>query len=411
MEIVQTAAKTVDARPNSSYTVAMTLLEELQKYARAGILPLHMPGHKRGEDLLGGALPYALDITEVPGFDDLHDMRGVLLGTARLAAKLYGAPRAFPLVNGTTGGILAAVRAVTRGKTGRLVLSRASHRSVWNAAELCGLTPEIITPDTDPAAGLFGSVTPEAFARALDAPNAVCAVITSPTYDGVVSDLRALTQLAHSRGVPLIADAAHGAHFGFSPQFPQNAARLGADVEVVSLHKTLPALTQCSLLLAGNDAYSRALEDQLRVFETSSPSYILLASIDACLRLLESRGAELFAAYARRLEAFGGALRLQKLTRVDRSPRFYGFDAGKIVVSTRGASIDGPGLAQVLRGTYKIETETSGIAHVLAMTSICDTEEGLLRFADALNEIDAGLTASPAPPVLPAYPPGTVELP
>ncbi|MDR2421012.1 MAG: aminotransferase class I/II-fold pyridoxal phosphate-dependent enzyme [Oscillospiraceae bacterium] len=361
-----------------------------------GLLPMHMPGHKRRAAPFGGALPdgvaraFEIDITEISGADDLHDMKGRLLETASLAARLYGAKAAFPMVNGATGGILAAVRAAARGRDGSAVMPRASHRSVYNAAELCGLEPVVVPPERVYPGGISGGTSPEDVRRALaSAPNARCVVITSPTYEGIVSDVGAIADIAHARGLPLIADAAHGAHFGFSGAFPENASRLGADIEIVSLHKTLPALTQTALALVSGDIVGAGeLERELRVFETSSPSYVLMESITACLKLLAARGAELFALYAGNLEWLYSELRgLSRLRLPDRDGA-RGFDMGKLVVGTDSADMSGPALCRALRESFGIELEMAAPGYALAMTSIFDTRDTLGRLAAALTAID-----------------------
>jgi arginine/lysine/ornithine decarboxylase len=343
---------------------------------------MHMPGHKRNTALLGAELPYALDITELPGFDNLHDMRGTLAETAALAAELYGARRAFPLVNGATGGVLAAISAVCpRG--GTLIMARSCHKSVYNAAELNGLDARYIPPEPD------GRVTPESVEKALrENENASLVALTSPTYDGVVSDIAAISKITRAHGVPLFIDAAHGAHFGFSPSFPEGPAKY-ADVTVVSLHKTLPALTQCALLLCNR--FGEELARRLAVFETSSPSYVLLGSIDRCARLIKSRGAALFAAYEENLSRFYGAVKpLQTLEMIRND------DPGKIVVSARRAAMTGRALFDALRNEYGVEPELFGADYALAMTSVCDTAESFRRLSDAICALDA--RAKPAPP-------------
>ncbi|MDR1588733.1 MAG: DegT/DnrJ/EryC1/StrS family aminotransferase [Oscillospiraceae bacterium] len=382
------------------------LYERLSAYASSGMIPMHVPGHKRNSGMLGDELPYGVDVTELPGFDNLHDMRGVLRDTAELAASLYGCTWAFPLVNGGTCGLLASVRALTsRGDT--VVMARNCHMSVYSAVELCGLRPVYITPETDADSGIARSVNPESVAGAIaDNPGCALVIITSPTYEGVVSDVAAIAEAAHSRSIPLLVDAAHGAHLGFSDYFPAQAIREGADAAVVSLHKTLPALTQCALALArGPLVEPGALRRELAVFQTSSPSYVLLASIDRCLRLLASRGKEMFDALEGRLRRFDARIaslgRLRAIRRgngaAGGAPGFYGFDPGKIVVSARGAGLTGRELAELLRAEFRIETEMAAADYVVAVATVCDEEWYLDALADALLAIDAR-----APSALPA---------
>ena len=363
------------------------LFEKLRDNASSDFLPMHMPGHKRNTQLLGKELPYELDITEISGFDDLHEMRGVLRTLAEMATSLYGADSAFPMVNGSTGGILAAVRAAAcRGSGGSIIMSRFSHKSVYNAAELCSLAPVYLLPECCGAC-ISAADVENAIKTTGDA---LCVVLTSPTYEGAVCDVAAIAEITHAHGVPLIIDAAHGAHFGFSEFFPQNATRLGADVEIVSLHKTLPALTQSALLLArrGGLVPPKELERQLRVFETSSPSYMLLASIDRCLRLLCDTGEELFRVYEENLLYFYEKIRVLKRLEV---AKMTGYDIGKIIINTKKSNITGKNLQSLLLEEHKIELEMAMPDYALAMTSICDTRDSFERLAAALLSIDTQL--------------------
>lgn len=389
----------------------MTLPEQLRRYSESGACPMHMPGHKRAD--LGGPLPWGLDITEIDGFDNLHDAQGILKEGMDRAARLYGSDRAFYLVNGSTCGILAGVCAVAHpGDT--VLLSRGCHKSVYHALELRELVPVYLTAPLDPASGVTASLPPQAVADALAAhPEAKLLIITSPTYEGVCSDLKSIVALAHGSGVPVLVDAAHGAHLGFSPAFPGGAVSSGADIVIQSLHKTLPSLTQTSLAhwnrgLVDGDEFAR----QLSIFETSSPSYLLMGSIDQCVDLLERRGTELFAAYETNLAAFDRAIAGLRHLRVlchseDRMadhPGFFAFDPGKLVISTRGTGLTGPGLMEQLRREDNIELEMAMGDYALAMTSICDTGKSLGQLADALLRIDGGLHPVPAPVTPPAFP-------
>jgi arginine/lysine/ornithine decarboxylase len=213
-------------------------------------------------------------------------------------------------------------------------------------------------------------------------------VITSPTYEGVTSDIRAIADICHRRGALLLVDEAHGAHFGFSPMFPENAVKLGADVVVMSLHKTLPSMTQTALLHICSDSVDIAkISYMLSVFETSSPSYILMSSMEKCIETLKKDGAHLFSDYEKNLTEFYGRIsNLKHLAYLSG----HNIDPGKIVISTLGADISGPELAGKIRD-IGFEPEMAGPEHVIAMTSICDTNDALMELAQGLLEIDAGL--------------------
>jgi arginine/lysine/ornithine decarboxylase len=380
------------------------LYELLSEYNKKGVTPMHMPGHKRNAAMLGSGLPYGIDITEIDGFDNLHDTRGILKELALQAAKLYGSKSAFPLVNGATGGILAAVRSACRpGDT--VLMARNCHQSAYNAVLINRLKPVYLQPEIDAATGICGSIAPEHAARAIEKHrDATLVVVTSPTYEGVVSDIGSICDAAHRFSIPVLVDAAHGAHLGFSKSFPPDPVRSGADIAVVSLHKTLPALTQCALALFNSDLFDETqLRAALSIFQTSSPSYVLLSSIDACVRILQEEKESLFDAYVRNLAALDAAASGLKHLKIlchgsdtpDRHPAFFGFDPGKLVVRTRGTDLSGPALMSLLRSEHRIELEMACADYAVALTSICDEAESFRRLADALLDIDGKVRARP----------------
>ena len=267
-----------------------SLIERLHRNGEEGRLPFHMPGHKRNTERFPylDRLSATEDITEIDGFDNLHGAEEILAEAMARAASLWHSERAYFLVNGSSCGILAGIRALTkRGDT--VLLSRNAHKSVYHAVELCGLKPIFLMPPYDNERGMFLSLPPRTVREALEAhPEVRLVVLTSPTYEGVLSDTASIAKLAHERGIPLLVDAAHGAHLGLSADFPIGAVEAGADIVVASLHKTLPSLTQTAILHAGGPLVDTArLAHQLAVFETSSPSYLFLASMDGCVRALE----------------------------------------------------------------------------------------------------------------------------
>lgn len=386
------------------------LQSQLQSYASSGLYPLHMPGHKRRVVPAPG-LPAGWDMTEVPGVDDLHDADGILADAMARTAALWGAKRTWYLVNGSTCGILAAIRAavVSSGRTA-VICARNCHKSVYHAIELNRLTAHWLVPPVDPAFGIYGSITPAMVADALRAcPDAAAVILTSPTYEGVLSDLAAIAALCHAANVPLIVDEAHGAHYlplAAAHGWQGGAIAAGADVIIQSPHKTLPSLTQTALL-HWNSSFipPQELERQLDVFETSSPSYPLMASLDGCTGLLAEHGDAWFAAWRARLQRFSGAVRPLRRLRVlchgmddvSAHPGFFAHDSGKILVNGAAAGLTGPALAELLRRDWQFETEMSCGANVLAMTSPCDEETALDRFAAALLVIDAAAQNAPLP--------------
>ncbi len=374
------------------------LYDKLRAYSGSGHYGFHMPGHKRNTDILGTDLPYGLDITEIDGFDDLHHARGIIKEGEERAAAVYHAEESHYLVNGSTVGILSAVLGVTQPGD-RVIVARNCHKSVYNALYLNGLRPVWIYPDMIPGTSICGPVPVEQVDVLLrEYPDVKAVIMTSPTYDGIVSDVGAVAGAAHRHGVPLILDEAHGAHFGFHPYFPKNGNQLGADLVIHSLHKTMPSLTQTALLhingeLAGRDRVRRCLH----MLQSSSPSYVLMASIDQCIRMIAEKQEEWFESYVKLLQSARSDLRsLKNLALFETVP----YDRGKILIDTSGSIIQneketkkctGKLLSDLLERKYLIQTEMAAPDYVVAMTSICDTEEGMDRLVSALYEIDANL--------------------
>lgn len=370
------------------------LYDKLKLYSESGVYPFHMPGHKRNPMLCDGIMPYEIDLTEIDGFDNLHNAEGCILEVQNLAEKLYNVKKAFLLVNGATGGILSAVRAMTN-RGDKVLVARNSHKSVYNALELCGLTPKYIVPKVDKEFGINCSITPSQAEKAImENPDAKLLIITSPTYEGAVSDIKEISRIAHLHNVSVLVDEAHGAHFPFSKSFPSEAVASGADAAVASLHKTLPSLTQTALLLTSNESLINSFAENLAIFETSSPSYIFMSAIEKCLEFCENASA--FDEYIKRLNSFNEKCKSLKKIKVlcygndeVKNHRFFDFDISKITVSVRGLDINGTQLAEILRNDFKIEPEMVCSDYVLLISTVCDTYEGFARLINALQIIDS----------------------
>ena len=397
------------------------LLERLTEYAGSDAYPFHMPGHKRREipDGIPGGFPdpYGIDITEIDGFDNLHHAEGILKDAMETVAAIYGADRSWYLVNGSTCGILSAVFAATENG-GKILTARNCHKAVYHAICLNRLEAEYLYPEEITEFGINGGIRAEDVRKALEKDAMRCAgnsgdvrgkitkiqavLITSPTYEGVVSDIRAIADAAHEYGIPLIVDEAHGAHLEYADQchsFPKSALEYGADIVIQSLHKTLPCFTQTAILhvkgkLVDQDRVSRYLS----MFQTSSPSYLFMAGMERCIRYMDGDGRNEMIRYEKRLERFMERMEgLQVLEVLDREicgkyRTVAGWDPSKIVVSTmRAEDFHGEELAETLRRKYHLEMEMTAPEYVIAMTSLMDTEEGFERLGTALLEIDGAL--------------------
>lgn len=374
------------------------LYDALYAYSQTDMYPFHMPGHKRRP--MGTTCPELFDITEIYGFDNLHHAGGILKEAQERAARLYGSLESFFLVNGSTCGILAAVYASVK-RHGRLLMARNCHASVYHGAELAGAKTDFVYPmETD--SGIQGSVSPADVEEKLKArPDTEAVVITSPTYDGVVSDISAIARIAHSHGAILVVDEAHGAHFGFGHGFPEKAVTLGADLVIESLHKTLPAFTQSAILHRCSERVTtRELKKYLDIFQTSSPSYLFMAGIDRLTTLLASQGDALFSGLETRLRDFyDGTKDLRHLrvlpagseTTPFRHRGIYARDISRILIFPGDTSLSGKELADILRERFHLEMEMSAPFYATALTGIMDTPEGFLRLGQALRTLDTEL--------------------
>jgi arginine/lysine/ornithine decarboxylase len=337
-------------------------LNNLDKY------PFHMPGHKRNEKF--GIIGSNIDVTEIEGLDNLHDAKDVLLDVENKLSKIYKSKKSFMLVNGSTVGILSAIFAVCK-RGDKIIVARNCHKSVYNACMLLELRVVYIEPNFDYVNGYYTRVEQTVVDKAiLNNPDACAVVITSPTYEGNLSHI--------SCDIPLIVDSAHGAHLGLSyfPAYPTG------DIVISSLHKTLPALTQTAVMNVYNEAFIKSAKLYLDMFESSSPSYVLMNSVCICADYVLNNKDD-FDDYYSNLTDFRCndffALRL-----------IYTDDPSKIVISTANTNMSGIELAQALR-EYEIEHEMASLNYVILMTSVGDTKEAFDKLLYALKSIDQAL--------------------
>lgn len=366
----------------------MTLYEQLVRHNESDIYPFHMPGHKRNNAKAPDISPYDIDITEIDGFDDLHHAKGCIMEAQNRASRMYGTESAHFLINGCTGGLLAAITACCTSRR-EILISRNCHKSVYNAIMLRKLKPHYVWPyELDGIAGQV--ISPVDVEQILCSNKDIgCVVITSPTYEGVVSDVKAIAEVAHEYGVPLIVDEAHGAHFQWHDMFPESAVKLGADIVIHGIHKTLPSFTQTGLLHVCSDRVCRTeIERYLSVYQSSSPSYLLMGSIDYCMDYLERCGAGDYEIYAERLQKLYN--RLGSLKNIYILPYSVKRDASKIVVCTDRVAIDGRECYNILREQYRLQPEMSKEEYVILMTSVWDSDSAYNRLTEALMEIDDG---------------------
>lgn len=369
------------------------LYRALEIYSQEDYYPFHMPGHKRNPDTVNTDLPFDRDITEIEGFDNLHHPEGILKKAQETAANVYGTKECYYSVNGSTAALLAAVSAAVPRK-GQILVARNCHKAVYHALYLRNLISTYVYPQMDQKWWINGGISPDKVERALaENPEIKAVLLTSPTYDGVVSDIEKIAEIVHRYEIPLIVDEAHGAHFHFSNYFPTSAAELGADLVIQSFHKTLPSMTQTAVLHNCSDRVdSRLIRRFMGIYQSSSPSYILMASMDACMEKMSSDGNEMFREFTKILEKTRRRLSECKYIRLV-SPEIgtagvFDYDRSKLLFSTRYASMTGSELAQILLEKYHIQVEMETEHYVLALAAVGDSEEGFERLCQAIEEID-----------------------
>ncbi len=371
------------------------MYNELKKLAESDYYPFHMPGHKRqalGCDLDGA---FGLDITEIDNFDNMHHPDGIIAELEERMAKVFSAEKAYILVNGSSCGILTALSSVVR-KGDLIIMARNAHKSAYNAVFLNELDVAYLYPDQIEPYGINSGISPVEVEKAIiENRKAKAVFITSPTYEGVVSDVKSIAKVCHKYGIPLIVDSAHGAHFGLYKGFTENyrtnsAALEGADIVIASLHKTLPSFTQTAMaLIQGNLIDRYWFETYYSIYQTSSPSYVFMAGIDRCLSIIENDGQRRFEKLDAELEAIR-AIKFMKIkifgTDLIGSGNVYGYDPTKLCIACEGKS--GKEIYNILMNKYHLQPEMAAGNYCLLMTTLMDTAEGFRRLRRALEEID-----------------------
>ncbi|HAR40953.1 MAG TPA: arginine decarboxylase, partial [Coprothermobacter sp.] len=358
----------------------------------------HMPGHKRGRGVhpdfkaFLGENVFLLDLTEVQGVDYLHKPTGILREAMDLLADAYGAKESFFLVNGSTVGNQAALMAVG-GPGKKILIARNSHRSVVGGLILNGSIPVYLPVNVDPELGITTSVSPEVLREYLDKNDVDAVFLTNPNYYGVSGNIRELVDIVHEHGLPIVVDEAHGAHFHFHQALPLSAVDAGADLVVQSTHKTLSSMTQSSWMHMNGDLVDvEMLKAALRTLQSSSPNYVLMASLDVARMQMATEGAELLssalnvAQYLR--EAINEISGLQCFGR-ERVGKYGIFDVDltKITITVLGLGLTGYKVEQLLNDELGVEVELSDPNNILAFVTIGDDYDNADKLIKAMSNL------------------------
>ena len=395
------------------------LVSALQQCAERKNAAFHTPGHKRGQgtsDLhrqLFGAAVFRADLPELPGLDNLFAPEGVILQAQALAADAFGAEHTWFLANGSTCGIQAAILA-TCGPGDKLVLPRNVHTSAIAGLILSGAVPIYVSPPYSSGWDISLGVSPEAIDQALTAhPDARAVLVVSPTYHGVCSDIAAIAALTHARNIPLIVDEAHAPHFAFHPELPKSALAAGADIAVQSAHKVLSAFTQAALLHMQSGRIDRSrLSQSLQLTQSTSPSYLLLGSLDAARQQMATEGQSLMARTLLLADQAAQALCQLPGLRV-LQPRWpkknndISGDRTRLTVDVSALGITGFEADDLLHTSLSVTAELPTLRHLMFIVSLGNTQSDITQLITGFKQLCqqhpptflSPLPHSPSPPL------------
>ena len=336
-------------------------------------MPFDVPGHKRGRgnpelvDLLGERC-VGIDVNSMKPLDNLCHPVSVIKEAEELTADAFGAEHAFFMVGGTTQAVQNMVLLVCKAGD-EIIVPRNVHKSVINALILCGAIPVYLNTEINAKLGIVLGVTVEQVEKTIqEHPRAVAVLVNNPTYYGICSDIKGICDIAHSYGLKVLADEAHGTHLYFGDNLPMNSMKAGADMAAISMHKSGGSLTQSSILLTNNGMNADYVQTIINITQTTSASYLLMTSLDISRRNLALRGRQSFAKvsewsqYARdEINSIGGYYAYGK--ELVNGGTVYDYDVTKLCVYTRDIGLDGIEVYDILRDEEDIYTEssTSGI--------------------------------------------------
>lgn len=361
----------------------------LKKINNSNIYPFHMPGHKRNKEFLKDFYEFIdLDFTEIDETDNMHNPQGVIKNSQENLANIFNSDSSYFLVNGSSGGIIASLISILKPNQNVLV-ARNCHISVYNGIILSGANPIYIYPDFK--YNLACGINPAFIEKAINMYNISACIITSPTYEGITSDIYKIANILHNKNIPLIVDEAHGAHFNLSSSFPKSALAQGADIVIQSFHKTLPAFTQCAVLhLKSNIIDKHNLEKCISIIQTTSPSYMFMLSLEYCCNFVKNNK-KLFNNYIEKLIALRAELinlKNFKLIHNDiiGSASVENFDISRLTFLIN-KNVSGSFINNLfIKNGIQLEMYSEN--HIIAISTICDTEFALNLFLNCIKKID-----------------------
>ena len=373
------------------------IYEALRKFRRMRVVPFDVPGHKRGRgnmeltEFLGEDC-MNVDVNSMKPLDNLCHPVSVIKDAEELAAEAFGAANAFFMVGGTTSAVQSMIMYACK-EGDKIIMPRNVHRSAINALILTGAVPVYVNPDVNHKLGIALGMSVSQVEQAIrDNPDAKAIMVNNPTYYGICSDLKRITELAHEHGMLVLVDEAHGTHFYFGESFPVTAMAAGADCASVSMHKSGGSLTQSSFLLLGKNINADYMRQVINLTQTTSASYLLLSSLDISRKRLALGGREIFAQtvemaeYARsEINEIGGYYAYSR--ELINGDSIFDFDVSKLSIYTLPIGLAGIEVYDLLRDEYDIQIEFGDIGNVLAYISVGDRKRDIERLISALAEI------------------------
>ena len=373
------------------------ILEALKAHKAARVVPFDVPGHKQGRGnpeltaFLGRACLEA-DVNSSKPLDNLCHPVSVIKEAEALAAQAFGAANAFFMVSGTTSAVQSMVLSVCK-QGDEIILPRNVHRSVIGALVLCGAAPVYVNPQTNERLGIALGMSVEDVKKAIEAhPSAKAVLVNNPTYYGICSDIKQITNMAHMHGMAVLADEAHGTHFSFGENMPMSAMAAGADMASISMHKSGGSLTQSSILVTGPRINAGHVRQIIGLTQTTSGSYLLMSSLDISRKNLALNGKQIFskvcdlAQYARdEISEIGDYYAYAR--EIVNGDTIFDYDPTKLSINTLDIGLAGVEVYDILRDEYDIQVEFGDIANILAYISVGDRDRDIERLVSALAEI------------------------
>ncbi|WP_028309247.1 aminotransferase class I/II-fold pyridoxal phosphate-dependent enzyme [Desulfitibacter alkalitolerans] len=376
------------------------VFDAVKKYMTDNTIPFHVPGHKQGRGIpefceFVGKNTLGIDLTCLPDTDNICNPTGVIAEAEELAAKAFGADKAYFLVNGTTNGIQAMIMSVCKPGD-KIILPRNAHKSAFGGLIISGAIPIYVRPEMDLEYGISTGVSVETLKAALDQhPDAKGIFIINPNYYGTASKLEEIVELAHSYGVPVLVDEAHGAHLHLSDELPLSAMQAGADIAASSTHKLLGSMTQSSMLLIKSKLISpQRVKAVLNITQTTSPSYVLMSSLDVARKQIALRGDELIrktlelARWARQEMCKIPGIKLFEPEEETCGCKKY--DITKLTINVKSLGLSGYDMERILRRDYRIQVELADLYNVIFLLTLADDEYTIKYLINSCREIAEG---------------------